>query len=83
MPSARYFREQAQLLLNWALRASDPDHASQLTARAIELLNRSMTAEGVELDQAIAEFNNEQMRLRPRVLQQQQQQQPPEKNDAC
>ena len=77
MPSARYYREQAQLLMSWALAASDPDHATQLAARAMELLQRSMTAEGsqgLDLDQAIMEFNNEQMRPRP-VQQQQQRQQ--------
>jgi len=72
--SARYYREQAQLLLAWALTARDPDHATQLTAQAAELLNRSMTpdsAQRADLDQLIMEFNNEQMR--PRLQQQQQQ----------
>jgi len=75
MLSAHYYREQAQLLISWALAASDPDHVTQLTARAIELLQRSMNAEGgVALDQAIMEFNNEQMRPRPAQQQQQRQQ---------
>jgi len=83
VPSARYYREQAQLLMSWALAASDPDHATQLAARAMELLQRSMTAEGargLDLDQAIMEFNNEQMRPRP-VQQQQQRQQAPANRD--
>jgi hypothetical protein len=82
MPSARYFREQAQLLLGWALATSDPDHATQLTARAVELLSSSMEAEGargVDLNQSILEFNESQ--LRPRPAQQQQQRQESESDD--
>jgi hypothetical protein len=71
MPSAHYYREQAQLLLTWAIAASDPHHATQLTARAIDLLNKSMTADGSRGIDAIAEFNNDQ--LRPRLQQQQRQ----------
>ena len=76
MPSARYYREQAQLLLIWALAVSESDHATQLTARAMELLKRSMDTEdarGVDLNQAILEFN--QVPFRPRRVQPQQQQQ--------
>jgi len=68
VPSARYYRKQAQLLMMWALAASDPDRATRLTARAIDLLQRSMIAvgsRGIDLDQAIMEFNNGQMRPNP------------------
>ena len=41
MPSVRYYREQAHLLLAWALETSDPDHATQLACQAIELIKRS------------------------------------------
>jgi len=54
--------------MSWALAASDPDHATQLAARAIEFLQKSATSEGsrgIDLDQAIMEFNNSQMRSRP------------------
>jgi len=60
----------------WALAARDSDQATQLTARAIDLLQRSMTADGsrgIDLDQAIMEFNDGQMCRRP-ILQQQQRQ---------
>jgi hypothetical protein len=77
MPSVKYYREQAQLLLGWALATNDADQATQLTTRAIELLTRSIQAEGVPtgLNQAAAEFNA----LDPdftRPAQQQQQVQP-------
>jgi hypothetical protein len=74
VPSARYYREQAQLLLGWALAARDPDHATQLTARAMELLGRSLSAEGshgTDLNQAIMEFNDAQVVRRPALQQQQ------------
>src|SRR5262249_46579901 len=76
MPSARYYREQAQLLLFWALAAKDLDHATQLTAQAIEQLTRSLQADGArrdDLDQVIMCFNEDQITSR-RALQQQQQQ---------
>ena len=74
MPSARYFREQAQLLLNWALATNDPDYATWLSTRAMEhLAQANQASDGVpdHLHQAITEFNNEQLRGRPKLQQQQ------------
>jgi hypothetical protein len=74
MPSARYYREQARLLLGWALATTDPDYADLLSTRAMELLaksNQAGRARTIDLIDAIAEFNDGQMRARPK------QQQPP------
>ena len=83
MPSARYYREQAQVLLGWALATSDADYANRLTTRAMELLARANEAyQGgamMDLDQVTAEFNEGQMR--PRPIQQQQQVQPRKQDD--
>ena len=82
MPSARYYREQAQLLLGWALATSEVDYATLLTTRAMELLAKANDADRstvMDLNQAIAEFNEGQMRARP--AQQQQQIQPRARND--
>jgi len=83
MPSARYYREQAQLLLGWALATSEVDYATLLTTRAMELLAKANAADQgdvMDLNQAIAEFNEAQMRVRP--AQQQQQVQPPRRDDS-
>jgi len=82
MPSARYYREQAQLLLGWALATSEVDYATLLTTRAMELLAKANEADrdnGMDLNRAIAEFNESQMRVRP--AQQQQQIQPRARDD--
>jgi hypothetical protein len=81
MPSARYYREQAQLLLTWALATTDPDFAMRLEARACELLalaelpqNQSFS----DLAPFLDEFNNQQLRtsvVDPAPVRQQQQQQ--------
>jgi len=74
MPSARYYREQAQLLLGWALATSEVDYATLLTTRAMELLAKANEADrdnGMDLHRAIAEFNESQMRVRPAQQQQQ------------
>jgi len=77
MPSAKYYREQAQTLLGWALATADKAYAAQLTARAMELLARSGEAEETPtgLHQAIAAFNDQQL-APARPAQQQQQAQP-------
>jgi len=82
MPGARYYREQAQLLLGWALATSEVDYATLLTTRAMELLAKANEADrdnGMDLNRAIAEFNESQMRVRP--AQQQQQIQPRARDD--
>jgi len=74
MPGARYYREQAQLLLGWALATSEVDYATLLTTRAMELLAKANEADrdnGMDLNRAIAEFNDSQMRPRPAQQQQQ------------
>src|SRR5690242_9332381 len=77
MPGARYYREQAQLLLGWALATSDPDDATLLRTRAMELLAKSnLAGDNRESDcnPAIDEFNDGE--FRKRVAQHQQQIQP-------
>jgi len=62
----RVYREQAQLLMSSALAASDPDLATQFTAKAIELLQRAMTAEGsrgIDLDQAAESHRSPKLKL--------------------
>ena len=73
MPGAKYFREQAQLLLAWALATTDPDYATLLTTRAMELLAKSTQRHGdpaFRLTDALDEFNDQQLRGRPRLQQQ-------------
>jgi hypothetical protein len=41
MPNANYYREQARLLLYWAIAASNPQTAERLTKRAQEMLDRA------------------------------------------
>jgi hypothetical protein len=88
MPSARYYREQAQVLLGWALTTSDAEHATLLTTRAMDLLARSKDVDdaqaGADLNQAIMDFNDQQMRnclTQHHQPQQQQQVQPKEEQD--
>jgi hypothetical protein len=68
MPTARYFREQAQTLLAWALATNDPDYGTLLTTRAMELLAKADQAgdeRTPDLNNAIADLNDGQMRPRP------------------
>jgi len=74
MPSARYYREQAQVLLSWALATSDPDYATRLTARAMESLAMANQASGGPgLSDLIEVFNDAEMRKSPQLQQQQRQ----------
>jgi hypothetical protein len=38
MPNANYYREQARLLLRWAIAASQPEVAERLSKRAQDML---------------------------------------------
>jgi hypothetical protein len=65
MLSPRYYREQAQIILSWALAASDPVEASELTARGMEMLAKEAEAYKrgtLDLDWALDEFNSQQLR---------------------
>ena len=80
MPSARYYREQAQLLLTWALATTDPDFQMRLEARACELLALAELPQDQsfsDLTPLLDEFNSQQLRTSgdPAPVQQQQQQQ--------
>jgi hypothetical protein len=80
MPSAQYYRDQAQVLLAWALATRDEYYAAQLTKRAKELLAKAGQVDDGQADvtHAIDQFNQSQPD-RPSRAQQQQQVQP--KND--
>jgi hypothetical protein len=73
MPSARYYREQAQLLLGWALATRDDVYASRLTTQAMELLVKAREANDgrADLDLAVREFNETQLDT-PHLTQRQQ-----------
>jgi hypothetical protein len=80
MPSARYYREQAQLLITWALATTDPDFAMRLEARACELLALAELPQNQsvgDLTPLLDEFNSGQLRksVDPAPIRQQQQQQ--------
>jgi hypothetical protein len=64
MPSARYYREQAKVLLSWAKATRDKAYASRLRERAAKSLAQAKEArEAVaDLNPLIAEFNEQQMR---------------------
>jgi hypothetical protein len=66
MPSARYYQQQAKLLLSWAKSTKDPAYAAELRARAAWELQQAQTArEAVaDLNPLLAEFNDQQMRKR-------------------
>ncbi len=64
MPSSRYYRVQARILLGWARVASDPELAERLRGRARELLAAAnVTDEGANgaFLRSLAEFNDRQM----------------------
>jgi len=63
MASAKYYREQAQLLPSWSLATTDPEYASLLSARAMELLAdaRESKESDIGLIDAISEFNETQV----------------------
>ena len=87
MPSAHYYREQAQLLLTWALATTDPDFAMRLEARACELLALAELPQEQgfsDLTPFLDEFNSQQLLTGDDptpVRQQQQQQQARPKDD--
>ena len=63
MPNANYYREQARLLLYWAIAASNPQTAERLTKRAQEMLalaQRTDAAAEARVD-ALDIFNASQM----------------------
>ena len=65
MPSARYYREQAQLLLSWAIVTTDPDYATLLSTRAMELLakaNQAGDSRVPDINDTLDDFNAQQMR---------------------
>lgn len=68
MPSARYYREQAKLLLSWARAANDPACAARLNVQAANALEEARDArEAVaDLNPLLAEFNQQQLFGKPR-----------------
>jgi hypothetical protein len=63
MPNANYYREQARLLLYWAIAASNPQTAERLTKRAqqmMEMAQRADSVAGTRVD-ALDIFNASQM----------------------
>jgi hypothetical protein len=66
MPSANYYRAQAQLLHSLSLTASDPELAERYRVRAREYLllsaEASETAMRRVLDRALDGFNDQQLR---------------------
>jgi len=64
MPSARYYRRQAKLLLSWAKATQDKSYADRLrTQAATELENAQKAHEAVaDLNPLLAEFNARQLR---------------------
>jgi hypothetical protein len=87
MPSAKYYRDQAGLLLMWAAETSDPTYAARLKTLARSLLAQAETPEDPtfrDLTPFADEFNNQQMRptkAAPEPVRQQQQQQQPKTED--
>jgi hypothetical protein len=78
MPSARYYRDQARLLLQWADDAQDEAATRRLTARAQDMLAMAQTADqpsGKPAVDAVEQFNEQQLIPDKPVVQQQQQQQ--------
>jgi hypothetical protein len=64
MASARYYQEQAELLLGWALVASDPRIAAKLNAQAMEYLALAKQSDDPAtraLHRAIDAFNHGQL----------------------
>jgi hypothetical protein len=47
MPNPNYYREQARLLLYWAIAASNPQTAERLTKRAQQMLEMARRADSV------------------------------------
>lgn len=68
MPSARYYRDQAKLLLSWARAANDPARAARLRTRAANALEEARDArEAVpDLNPILSEFNQQQLFCKPR-----------------
>jgi hypothetical protein len=68
MPSARYYRDQAKLLLSWARAANDPACAARLRTRAANALEEARDArEAVpDLNPILSEFNQQQLLCKPR-----------------
>ena len=68
MPSARYYRDQAKLLLSWARAANDPACAARLRTRAANALEEARDArEAVsDLNPILSEFNQQQLFCKPR-----------------
>jgi hypothetical protein len=66
MPSASYYRAQAQLLHSLSLTTSDPKLAERYRLRAQEYLRLSMEMPemraGRALDRVLSGFNEQQMR---------------------
>ncbi len=87
MPSASYYRDQARLLLSWALAARDPQVAARLEARARLLLAQAELPDCSvvrDLNPILDEFNQQQMagpRQQRQQPQQQQQAQPKKDGD--
>ena len=84
MARASYYRDQANLLLWWALATSNAEHQALLRGRARKLLAQAEVAETpeVDLNPLLDEFNHRQMVQpeQPRPARQQQQQAQPKKN---
>ena len=68
MPSARYYRDQAKLLLSWAGATHDPAQAARLKAQAANALEEAREArEAVsDLNPILSEFNLQQLFRKPR-----------------
>jgi hypothetical protein len=67
MPTARYYQQQAKVLLAWARATRDEAYAVELRARAAKELEQAAKARAAvsDLDPLIAEFNEHQMWKRP------------------
>jgi len=68
MPSAQYYKKQAKILLTWAKTTNDKAYANRLRVRAAMELEQAEKARAAvsDLDPLIAEFNDQQLRTRPR-----------------
>jgi len=64
MPRSEYCHRQAELLFAMAFAAKDPEVAQQLRLRAEQYLVEAEIADGgsAELERAIDDFNDKQMR---------------------
>jgi hypothetical protein len=64
MPTALYYREQANLFLRMALACSDSEKAAQLEAQGRMFLNLAGQAseEPADLNALLADFNDHQLR---------------------